>query len=137
MSNNSKAGIINMQGYITAAYSATDEVGTPYELNITSSTERSGAMTGTLRIGIFEYLLVGDFRYRNVNGVQTDIYFAGSNTRDHNARSGYFVLEAIDRRYETLKGKRVCCDPHTQKLHMLDIEFVRQACAAASVSANH
>ena len=115
MSNNSKAGIINMQGYITAAYSATDKAGTPYELNITSSTER----------------------YRNVNGVQTDIYFAGSNTRDHNARSGYFVLEAIDRRYETLKGKRVCCDPHTQKLHILDIEFVRQACAAASVSANH
>ena len=45
---------INMQGYITAAYSATDEAGTPYELNITSSTDRSGAMTGTLRVGMIE-----------------------------------------------------------------------------------
>jgi hypothetical protein len=52
--------IINMQGYITAAYSATDEAGTPYELNITSSTDRSGAMTGNLRIGIIDYVLVGD-----------------------------------------------------------------------------
>jgi hypothetical protein len=117
--------IINMQGYITAAYSATDEAGTPYELNITSSTDRSGAMTGNLRIGIIDYVLVGDYRFRNSTGVETDIYFAGSNTRDHNARSGYFILESIDRRYELLKGKRVCCDPHTQSLRILEIEFVR------------
>ncbi|CAI8969270.1 hypothetical protein D3C76_764690 [compost metagenome] len=116
---------INMQGYITAAYSATDEAGTPYELNITSSTDRSGAMTGTLRVGMIEYVLVGDYRFRNSTGAQTDIYFAGSNERDHYARSGYFILEASDRRYESLKGKRVCCDPHTQTLRILDIEFVR------------
>ncbi|NWL23070.1 hypothetical protein [Pseudomonas umsongensis] len=112
-------------GLITAAYNAIDKAGTPYELNISSSIERSGAMTGTLRIGMIEYVLVGDYRFRNSNGVQTDIYFAGSNTRDHNARSGYFILEAINRRYESLKGKRVYSDPHTQTLHILDIEFVR------------
>jgi hypothetical protein len=112
-------------GLITAAYNAIDKAGTPYELNISSSIERSGAMTGTLRIGMIEYVLVGDYRFRNANGVQTDIYFAGSNTRDHNARSGYFILEAINRRYESLKGKRVYSDPHTQTLHILDIEFVR------------
>jgi hypothetical protein len=118
---------INMLGYITAAYSATDKAGTPYELNITSSIDRSGAMTGTLRIGVIDYVLVGDYRFRNANGAQTDIYFAGSNTRDHNARSGYFILEAINRRYESLKGKRVYSDPHTQTLHILDLEFVRNA----------
>ena len=113
---------INMLGYITAAYSATDKAGTSYELNITSSIDRSGAMTGTLRIGVIDYVLVGDYRFRNANGVQTDIYFAGSNTRDHNARSGYFILEAINRRYESLKGKRVYSDPHTQALYVVDID---------------
>ena len=116
---------INMLGYITAAYSATDKAGTSYELNITSSIDRSGAMTGTLRIGVIDYVLVGDYRFRNANGAQTDIYFAGSNTRDHNARSGYFILEAINRRYESLKGKRVYSDPHTQALYVVDIEFFR------------
>ncbi|QJC82149.1 hypothetical protein [Pseudomonas umsongensis] len=117
---------ISLLGRITAVYNATDKARTTYELNITSSTDRSGAMTGTLRIGVIEYGLVGDYRFRNANGIQTDIYFAGSNTRDHNARSGYFILEAINRRYESLKGKRVYSDPHTQSLYILDIEFFRK-----------
>lgn len=125
MSNesNSSKGVL---GQITAAYSATDKAGTSYELNIVSSNDRSGAMTGTLDIGDNEYTLKGEYRFRNANGAQTDIYFAGSNTLDHNARSGYFFLEAINRRYESLKGKRVYSNPHTQELRIFDIEFVKK-----------
>lgn len=111
---------------INATYHAVDQSGNNYTLEITESNTKSGIVSGTLQIDEKQYVMTGEFRYKDKTNVQTNVYFTASYPMDHDSRAGYFTLSAENRAYATLKGRRICSDPHTQTLSIQDVVFNRQ-----------